>query len=134
MPALDDRLAMHAELREVGGRGAAAVGVLVVQGASEDARCRGLADAAHAGQHPGLRDAAGREGVGQRPDHGVLADQVAEMRRSVFARQNAIARWRCGRGWRRGHAGETRLVGGDGLVGHAPAFANRGAPVNAALS
>ena len=36
---------------------------LEIQPAGEDAGGRGLADAAHAGQHPGMRDAAGREGV-----------------------------------------------------------------------
>ena len=42
---------------------AGAVLALEIQPAREDARGRGLADAAHAGQHPGVRDAPGREGV-----------------------------------------------------------------------
>ena len=53
-------------------------GELVIEGAGEDARGRGLADAAHAGQHIGLMDAAEVEGVGQRADHRLLADQILE--------------------------------------------------------
>ena len=47
----------------VDGRAAPSRPALVVERAGEDARGRGLADAAHAGEHEGLRDAAGREGV-----------------------------------------------------------------------
>ena len=68
-----------------------AVGQLVVERARQDARGRGLADAAHAGEDPGLRDAAGLERVGERAHHRVLADQVVEGRRAVFARQHAVA-------------------------------------------
>ena len=45
------------------GRRDRAVRQLVVERARQDARGRGLADAAHAGEHPGLRDAAGLERV-----------------------------------------------------------------------
>ena len=69
-----------------------AVGQFVVERARQDARGRGLADAAHAGEDPGLRDAAGLERVRERAHHGVLADQVVEGRRAVFARQHAVAR------------------------------------------
>ena len=72
-----------------------AVRQLVVERAGEDARGRGLADAAHAGEDPGLRDAAGLERVRDRAHHGVLADQVVEGRGAVFARQHAVdAAWR----------------------------------------
>ena len=68
-----------------------AVGQFVIERAGEDARGRGLADAAHAGEDPGLRDAAGLERIRDGAHHGVLADQVVEARRAVFARQHAIA-------------------------------------------
>jgi hypothetical protein len=45
-------------------------------GAGQDARGRRLADAAHAGEHEGMRDAAGGEGVGEGAHHRLLADQV----------------------------------------------------------
>ena len=69
-----------------------AVRQLVVERAREDARGRGLADAAHAGQDAGLRDAAGLERVRDRAHHRLLADQVVEGGRAVFARQHAIGR------------------------------------------
>ena len=65
-------------------------GHLVVQRAGEDARRRGLADAAHAGEDPGLRNAPGLERVRQRAHHRVLADQIVEMLRAIFARQHAV--------------------------------------------
>ena len=71
-----------------------AVRQFVVERAGEDAGGRGLADAAHAGEHEGLRDAAGRERVRERAHHRVLADQVVEGRGPVFARQHAIGRRR----------------------------------------
>ena len=74
-----------------------AVRQFVVERAGEDARGRGLADAAHAGEDPGLRDAAGLERVRERAHHRVLADQVVEGRRAVFARQHAVGA-PCGRG------------------------------------
>ena len=63
MAALHDGAAMHALDGEIDVRRAGAVLGLEVQAAGEDARRRGLADAAHAGQHPGVRDAAGGERV-----------------------------------------------------------------------
>jgi hypothetical protein len=49
-----------------------------VQPLGDDARRRRLARAANAGQHEGLRDAVGLEGVLQGPHHGVLTDQVGK--------------------------------------------------------
>jgi len=63
---------------------------LVIQAAGKDARGRRLANAADAGEHPGLRNAAGRKGVGDGADHRLLADQVVEGTRPVFSRENAI--------------------------------------------
>ena len=76
--------------------GAGAVGHLVIEAARQDARRRGLADAANAGEHPGLRDAAGLEGVRQGADHRLLADQVVEGAGAVFAGKDAIGRAGCG--------------------------------------
>ena len=72
--------------------GAGAVGLLVVEAARQNAGRRGLADAADAGEHPGLRDAAGLEGVRQGADHRLLADQVLEGAGAVFAGKNPIGR------------------------------------------
>ena len=95
MAALHDRFAMDAEPRHFDGRrGDRAVGQFVIERAGEDARRRGLADAAHPGEDPGLRDAAELERVRDGAHHGVLTDQVAERRRPVFARQHAV-----GGGW-----------------------------------
>ena len=74
----------------VDGRAVDLAGDRIVERAGEDAGGGRLADAADAGEHVGLRDAAGAEGVGQRPDHRLLADQVGEALRPVFARQHAV--------------------------------------------
>ncbi len=95
--AVDDRLILHAHHRHVDGRAFdRAVRQFVVERAGQDTRGGGFADPAHAGQDPGLRNAARLEGVRDRADHGVLADQVFETGRTVFARQHAIGRrlWR----------------------------------------
>ena len=63
---------------------------LVIEGAGEDARGRGLADPAHAGQNIGLMDSLEVEGIRQRPDHGLLADQILETRGPIFAGEHAI--------------------------------------------
>ena len=62
----------------------------VVERAGKDAGGGGLADTAHAGEHVGLRDAAGAEGVGQRADHRLLADEVGEALRAVFAGEHPV--------------------------------------------
>ena len=67
-------------------------GSCIVERARQDAGGGGLADAAHAGEHPGLRDAPGLERVRDRAHHGLLADQVVEGRRPVLARQHPIMR------------------------------------------
>ena len=91
VPAFHDRLAVHAQHRHLDGRACdRAVGQLVIERTREDARGGGLADAAHAGEDPGLRDAPGLERVRDRAHHRVLADQVVEIRRPVFARQHAV--------------------------------------------
>ena len=92
MPALHDRLAVHADDRHLDRRARyRTIGQLVVERARQDAGRGGLADAAHAGEDPGLRDAAGLERVRDGAHHGVLADQVVEAGGAIFAREHAVA-------------------------------------------
>src|ERR1700730_9676721 len=67
----------------------------IIEGTGEDARGRGLADAAYPGQNIGLVDAFEGEGVRQSLDHGVLADQILEARGAVFAGKDAIGSRLC---------------------------------------
>ena len=128
MPALDDRLAVHAELRHRDGRPVhRAVRQLVIERARQDARGRRLADAAHAGEDPGLRDAAALERVGDRAHHRVLADQVVEGRGPVFARQHAVGAPASARPPRRGRLGEQSDLLASLIVAiRAPAAPTRG--------
>ena len=91
VPAFHDRLAMGAEHRHVDGRPLhRTIRQLVIQGAGQDAGRGGLADAANAGEDPGLRNAAGLERIRDRAHHGLLADQIREAGGAVFARQNPV--------------------------------------------
>ena len=64
VPAFHDGLAVHAEDRHFDHRtGDGAIGQLVVERPGKDARGRRFAHSAHAGENPGLRDAAGLECV-----------------------------------------------------------------------
>jgi hypothetical protein len=99
VPALHDGPAVNPDRGHIDGRRAdRAVRQLVVERPRQDARRRGLADAAHPGEDPGLRDARGRKRVRDRTHHGVLTDQVAEIGRAIFARQHPIGAVRAGRG------------------------------------
>ena len=60
------------------------------QRARQQARGGGLADPAHARQHEGVGDAAGREGVAQRAHHRLLADQILEGARPVLAGDDGV--------------------------------------------
>ncbi len=96
VPAFDDGLAMHAHHRHLDcGFLHRTVRQFVIQRARENARSRGLADATHAGEDPGLRDATAVECVRDGAHHGVLPDQVIKAGRAVFAREHAIALGRC---------------------------------------
>ena len=90
MARLHDRLAMDAELRHFDAGLVDLAGDFVVERAGQYAGGRGLADPAHAGEEIGLMDAIGGEGIGQRPDHRLLADQIVEGRGPVFSREHAI--------------------------------------------
>ncbi len=91
VPAFHDRLAVHAEVRHVDGRPLhRAIRLFVVQRTGENPRGRGFADAADAGQDPGLRNPARLERIRDGADHGLLADQVVETGRAVFACQHPV--------------------------------------------
>ncbi len=80
VPGFHDRRAVEAEFRHRHGRaGVGLAGAGIVEAAGQDAGRGGLADAADASEHPGLRDAVGREPVGEGAHHGILADQVAKL-------------------------------------------------------
>ena len=68
MPVLGDRGAMLANAAGINRRSAVAIRPDTIEGACDDPRCRGLADAAHAGQYKGVGDAASFDGVGKSPD------------------------------------------------------------------
>ena len=92
MPALDDGLAVHAHHRHLDRRFFhRAVGQFVIERTRKNARGRRLSDAAHAGQDPGLRNAAALERVRDRAHHGVLPDQILEACGPVFACEHAVS-------------------------------------------
>ena len=77
-------------------RTALAIRAQAVQRPGDDARGRGLTHPTHAGQHEGVGDAVLGEGVGEGADQRILADQLGESRRAVFARQYPVGRGRLG--------------------------------------
>ena len=79
-------------------RAAVAIRPDAVQCFRNDARSGGLAHPAHAGQQPGLRQSATRNGVAQRLHHRRLPEQRIKCRRAIFACQHTVS-WcgHCGR-------------------------------------
>ena len=92
MAALDDRLAMPAHHGQIDGRAAAAIFQFMIEGARENAGGGRLADAAHPGEDIGLVHAPRGKGVADGAHHRLLADEIAEMLRPVFARKHGIRR------------------------------------------
>ena len=134
-----DGEAVVADAAGIGGRAAGAVGPDAVQRAGDDAGGGGFADAAHAGQHEGVRDPAGGEGVAQDAHHRLLADQVVERRRPVFARQHPIGAACTGCGLGAESPNSPGPSGGGGAsscwrivleqAGHAGGVSRRGGPL-----
>ena len=91
VPALDDGGAVAALMAEIHG-GLMDRIALEIQGPGQQPGGGGLAHPPHPGQHEGMGDPAGAEGVGQGPDHGLLADQVLEGAGPVLAGQHGIGR------------------------------------------
>ncbi len=80
-----------AEVAGLGGRaGFAADGVAAIEGARQDARDGGFADAAVAGEDVAMRDAVLGERVEQRAGDVVLADDVGEARGAVLAGEDLV--------------------------------------------
>ncbi len=90
MPALDDGAAVTSLHAQLDGR-LMPLGGLEVEGARQEPGGGGLANPPHPGEHEGVGDAAGGEGVAQRAHHRLLADHVLEALRTVLARQDDIA-------------------------------------------
>jgi len=84
-----DRRAEVARRIEIHARRVVAV-ARIVERARQQPRRRGLADAAHAGQHEGVRHATGLKRILQRPNHGFLANQIRKQARTVLARKYLI--------------------------------------------
>jgi hypothetical protein len=82
---------MDARRRHVDGRAFdRAIGHFIIQRARQNARRRGLADTADAGEDPGLRNAAGLERIGDGADQRFLADQIVETAGAVFPRASVL--------------------------------------------
>ena len=77
MAALGDRTARLAHAARVDRRAALPVRPDAVERLGDQPRGAGLADPAHAGHQEGMRQPLALDGVGQRLDHRVLADQLA---------------------------------------------------------
>ena len=97
VPALDDGAAVPPLDGQVQAGGVNGVR-LEVQRPGEEPGRGGLAHPPHAGEHEGVGDASGREGVAQGPDHGLLAIEVLEGPRAVLPGDDGIGRRAFGRG------------------------------------
>ncbi len=80
MTALGD---LHAALTEPTGLNSRAVKRLAIEALGDDPRGGRLADAAHPGEHDRMGNTAALEGVRENPNHGLLANQRAEILRPV---------------------------------------------------
>ena len=109
-----DALAVLADAAGRDRRPAGAVRAGAVERAGDDPGGRRLADAAHAGQHEGMRQTARLDGVGQGADQRFLADQFGEVAGAVFPREDPIGLGGAGRG---GSFRRRRAEGGKRLIG-----------------
>ena len=121
VPAFDDGAAVPALDGQVQAGGVDGVR-LEVQRPGEEPGRGGLAHPPHAGEHEGVGDASGCEGVAQGPDHGLLAIEVLEGPRAVLAGDDGVGRGAIGRGhpgrhwlWRRSWRGVAEHVRGIGI-------------------
>ena len=104
MTAFHDGAAMGALAGELHRRALHLAGDLIVEAARQNTGRGRLADTAHAGQHPGLRNAPRCKGVFQRLDHRLLADEIVKGLGAVLAGQHPVgagllpfaSRRRCG--------------------------------------
>ena len=92
VPPLGDRAARLADIAGGDRRPALPVRADAVQRLGDQPRGRGLADPAHARQQEGMSNPAALDGIGERLHHRILADQLGEGLRPVFARQHAVRR------------------------------------------
>ena len=90
MPALGDRTARLADPARIDRRPALPIRPDAVQRLGDQPRGAGLAHPAYAGQQEGMRQPPALDRIAQRRDHRVLADQLAERLRPVFAGEHAI--------------------------------------------
>src|SRR3546814_7116302 len=89
MPPFGYGLAGLAHAAGVDGGSAVSVRANAVQRLGNKARSGGLAYAAHASHQEGMGQASALDGVAQGPNHCVLADQLREILRPVFARERS---------------------------------------------
>ena len=68
----------------------AAVCADTVECAGDDSRRGGLSHAAYAGENKGVGETAAGDGIGENPDHDLLADEIGEGLGTVFPRQYTI--------------------------------------------
>ena len=61
-----------------------------VECAGDDSRRGGLSHAAYAGENKGVGETAAGDGIGENPDHDLLADEIGEGLGTVFPRQHTI--------------------------------------------
>ena len=88
---------------------AAADPLFAVQTAGQDARDGGLADPAGAGEQIGVVQAVLIQRVGERPGHMLLAHQLVEGARSIFAGENLVTHRSPAKGLS-GASGESRML------------------------
>ena len=90
MPPFGDRPARLAHPARIDRRPTLPVRPDAIECLGDQPRGRRLADPAHPGQQERMGEATALDGVAKRGDHRILADQLAERLRPIFARQHAV--------------------------------------------